>query len=91
MKKTLRKLGYDVKKNCINYVIGLIYVIKKQNRIINTENCRLPESREVRKWAEYVKVIKGTNFSYKISHGDERYTIGNTANNIVVTLVTDGR
>lgn len=49
----------------------------------------MPEEGRVKVWVEQVKGIKSQIFSYKISHGDLLYSIGNIVNNTAIILYGD--
>ena len=44
----------------------------------------------VRRWVETVKGLRSTNWLLQNSHGNVKYSIGDTVNNIVITVVSDG-
>lgn len=46
----------------------------------------MPEEGRVKGWVEQVKGIKSQTFSYKISHGDSLYSIGDVVNNTAIIL-----
>lgn len=63
---------------------------KPRNKLSNTENWWLTKGREV---GAMGKIGQGDKevyaSSYKISHKDAKYSIGNIVSNIVVTLYSD--
>ena len=68
----------------------------KNLELVDTEN-RLVIARggdRVKEWggerAKWAKEVKSMNSSYRVNHGHVMYSVRNTVDNIVTTLVTDG-
>lgn len=61
---------------------------KKRPQVIGTEKRLMVASGGMCKMGEGTQKVQTSN--YKISHRDIIYSIGNIANNIIITVVTDG-
>ena len=61
---------------------------KNRNRLTDTENiltvARWDEGLEG--WVKKVRGLRSTNWLLQNSHGDEKYSMGNTVNNILITM-----